>query len=539
MLYHYNLSMKTKTITNPILKGFNPDPAMIKVDDTYYIATSTFAFFPGVQIYASKNLINWELVDRPLSRVSQLDLKGVEPGGGVQAPDISYKNGKFYLVYTVVYNPTPMCYYVTTDKIGGEWSEPVYINSSGIDQSFFHDDDGKTYVLTNEVVNQMGFEGVFQGNDNRLFQGINIQEFDLSNKKLIGEPVNIFKGTTLDITEAPHIYKKNGFYYLITAEGGTGYEHTATICRSKELFGNYELSPYGPMLTVSERPELKFQKSGHVSIVDEENGTVWVAALATRPHTLGKRDGSPFGRETILLKYRWTEDGWLESVNGENITYETVESDYEGNEVELKNETFDFTKMNKLPLQLWTERQPITNEWANLTDKGLVLKGRNKQTSYFDKSTVNRIWETNNFEFETRLTFKPKHYKESAGISQKYDDDDQMLFFMSRKYDGTKVLVLDQIKGREAIHCDVIEIPEETTNVILRSRVDSKKITFSYSLNGTDFIEVPTTFDISLLFEQNVSSWGYTGTLMGIFADDEYSRTSEATFEYFKYREIN
>ena len=528
-------------IINPAIPGFNPDPVICKAGDDYYVATSTFEFYPAVQIYHSKDLVNWKIVDRPIKRISQLDLRGIEPGGGIQAPDLTYKDGKFYLVYTAVFNPTPKCFFITTDKIGGEWSEPKYINSSGIDQSFFHEGE-KTYVLTNETVNQKDYWGVFEGNDNRLFQGINIQEYDLENGELIGEPVNIFKGTTLDITEAPHIYKKHGFYYLITAEGGTGYDHAVTVCRSENLYGPYELDPKGPILTAAHRPDLYLQKSGHASIVEDESGNVWLSALATRPTKQGERNGSPFGRESIILRYKWTDDKWLENYYGENVPQTEVDVPWEAKAPQKNDETFifsEFKDIKNLPLELWTVRQPITNEWAKITNKGLTLKGRNSITSLYDQSSIHRIWQSKEFEFETEFEFNPIHYKQKAGIIQKYSEYDQIVFSVTRKYTGEKMLELCKIVAKEQKFIEEIIIPEEIETFGMRSIVKDENIYFEYKLGDGEWQKVKTSIGIEMLFEQNVSSWGYTGAVVGIFTADEYRLREEATFKNFIYKEKN
>jgi len=182
-------------IKNPIIKGFNPDPSILRVNDDYYIATSTFEWFPGVQIYHSKDLINWKLIDHALKRLLQLNMIGNPNSGGIYAPCLSYDKGIFYLIYTDVKNIEGLFwdshnYMVTTTDICGEWSDPIYLNSSGIDPSLFHDDDGKKYII-NMLMDHRG------GNRPRFpnWSGIIIQEFDVENKKLIGKFKIIFNGT--------------------------------------------------------------------------------------------------------------------------------------------------------------------------------------------------------------------------------------------------------------------------------------------------------------------------------------------------------
>src|SRR5215471_3215085 len=219
-------SAMPRTIHNPILRGFNPDPSIVRVGDDYYIATSTFEWYPGVQIHHSRDLANWRLLTRPLRRASQLNLLGDPDSGGAWAPCLSYADGLFYLIYTDVkrYGRTTVAgasgaslrdfhnYLVTSSTIDGDWSDPVYLNSSGFDPSLFHDDDGRKYLL-NMLWDQ-------RPNQNR-FAGIVLQEYSVTEQRLIGSRELIFKGTSLGLTEAPHLYRRNGYYYLLTAEGGT------------------------------------------------------------------------------------------------------------------------------------------------------------------------------------------------------------------------------------------------------------------------------------------------------------------------------
>src|SRR5262249_54574000 len=225
-------------IRNPILRGFNPDPSIVRVDDDYYIATSSFEWYPGVQIHHSRDLIHWQLITRPLRRASQLNLLGDPDSCGVWAPCLTYADGLFYLIYTDVkrYGRTSVGgtsgaslrdfhnYLVTSETIDGEWSDPIYLNSSGFDPSLFHDDDGRKYLLNMLWDHQPG---------HNRFTGIVLQEYSHQDQKLVGEAELIFKGTSIGFTEGPHLYKRHGYYYLLTAEGGTGWGHAVTFARSR------------------------------------------------------------------------------------------------------------------------------------------------------------------------------------------------------------------------------------------------------------------------------------------------------------------
>lgn len=248
--------MSRNLIHNPILRGFHPDPSICRAGDDYYIATSTFEWFPGVRIHHSRDLVNWRPLTYALTRNSQLNMEGDPDSGGIWAPCLTYDNGLFYLIYTDVksrqgaFKDTPN-YLVTAENIEGPWSEPVYLNSSGFDPSLFHDEDGRKWLVNMLWDHRTG---------RNSFAGIVLQEYSAEEQRLVGPVTNIYKGTELALTEGPHLYRKDGWYYLITAEGGTQYDHAVTVARAKQIEGPYETAPVNPLLTSAGHPELVLQK---------------------------------------------------------------------------------------------------------------------------------------------------------------------------------------------------------------------------------------------------------------------------------------
>ncbi|MEM9212726.1 MAG: glycoside hydrolase family 43 protein, partial [Pseudomonadota bacterium] len=292
-------------IRNPFLKGFNPDPCICRVGDIYYVATSTFEWYPGVQIHASKDLKQWELVSRPLNRADLLDMRGVPDSCGVWAPGLSYADGQFWLVYTNVrrfdgdFKDTPN-FLTTCASIDGDWEAPVYLNASGFDPSLFHDEDGRKW-LVNMIWDHRA--------DRTHFGGIYLQEYDPQAGRLIGPRTNIFKGSPAGFTEAPHLYKVNGYYYLMTAEGGTGYDHAVTIARSKDIQGPYEVDPAQHIITAKDAPHSELQRTGHASLVQTPEGDWLMPFLCSRP--LDETQRSPLGRESALARVYLDQDGWF------------------------------------------------------------------------------------------------------------------------------------------------------------------------------------------------------------------------------------
>lgn len=270
---------------NPIIPGYNPDPSCIRVGDDYYLVTSTFEHFPGVPIYHSKNLVNWELIGHCLTKDSQLDLIGTPSSKGIYAATIRYHEGRFYMVTT--HTSGLGNFFVYTDDIYGEWSDPIKVDAKGIDPSLFWDDDGKCYFCSNP-------------------KGIVAFEIDPNTGEVLSDRHTLTFGTGGRALEAPHMYKKDGMYYLICAEGGTELGHRVTVFRSQNVFGPYESCPNNPILCHQER-DLPISATGHADIFEDENGNWWMVFLGYR--MLPRLKLQILGRETFLAPMKW-EDGW-------------------------------------------------------------------------------------------------------------------------------------------------------------------------------------------------------------------------------------
>lgn len=267
------------TITNPVLRGFNPDASMLRVGEDYYIATSTFEWFPGVQIHHSKDMVHWRVISRPLHNSKMLDLRGIPSSGGIWAPALTYDNGTFYLMITTVVGRRGVFkdlhnYLLTATNITGPWSEPLYLNSSGFDPYLFHDDDGTKWLLN--------MQWDFRKGKNR-FGGIVMQQFSPEAGKLVGPIQTIATGTSLGVTEGPVMFKRNGWYYLLLAEGGTGWNHAATLARARSIEGPYEYDPNYPLITTIDNPEHPLQKAGHAGLVETQHGQWYISYICARP----------------------------------------------------------------------------------------------------------------------------------------------------------------------------------------------------------------------------------------------------------------
>ena len=320
-------------IQNPVLPGFNPDPCLCRKGDDYYLAVSTFEWFPGVPVYHSRDLKHWELYTHILTNDEQVDLKKLPSAKGIWASCLTYcePEDRFYLVYGVM-NSMNARYFdvdnflITASDLRGPWSEPVYLHSAGFDASMLHDEDGRKYLVSIQWETRGNYEkpGV-----------ICLVEYSPEKKAIVGYPKPIWRGgTDRGCIEAPHLTRRNGWYYLMCAEGGTGYNHCVTMARARNVWGPYEGDPENPIVTSQpavsyERhdpdhlkpryfnPASVLQKSGHGSYVDLPNGQVYLAHLCARPFVPELR--CTLGRETALQQMVWTEDGWLRMADGSNL----------------------------------------------------------------------------------------------------------------------------------------------------------------------------------------------------------------------------
>lgn len=529
------LKEPTTTIENPVLKGFNPDPSILRVGDDYYIATSTFEWFPGVQIHHSKDLVNWSLKTRPLDETRLLDMQGNPDSGGIWAPCLSYSDGLFYLIYTNVRSwdegPYKISYnYLTTaSDINGPWSDPVFLTASGFDPSLFHDDDGRKWLVSMIWDHR-------QGKNN--FAGILLQEYDPKAKALVGPVKNIFKGTEIGLVEGPHLYKKNGYYYLLTAEGGTQYEHAASLARSRNIDGPYEIHPQNPILTSNGEKAAILQKAGHGSFVETADGEWYLAHLCGRPI-----DGTHciLGRETAIQKCKWREDNWIELEHGNSTPVTSVSApthSVASQPSTTATETIHFDS-DTLDINFQTLRRPFSSEWMSLDARPgwLRLLGQEPTISLHKQSLIARRIQAFNIEAETCLEFNPRDFQQMAGLIAYYDTRNHYYLRISRDEEAGRSLNIircDQGETTEVLDSD-ISIPEENA-VYLKAVLETTSIQFSYSTNGSDWTPIGPALPSKILSDE-YQTLRFTGAFIGMCAQDISGGNLPADFKYFKYIE--
>ncbi|MEC1738232.1 xylan 1,4-beta-xylosidase [Bacillus mojavensis] len=530
-------------IINPVLKGFNPDPSICKVGEDYYIAVSTFEWFPGVQIHHSKDLVNWRLVAHPLQRVSQLDMKGNPNSGGVWAPCLSYSDGKFWLIYTdvkVVEGAWKDChnYLVTCETVNGDWGDPIKLNSSGFDASLFHDTDGKKYLL-----NMLWDQRI----DRHSFGGIVIQEYSDEEKKLIGKPKVIFKGTDRKLTEAPHLYHIGNYYYLLTAEGGTRFEHAATMARSTNIEGPYEVHPDNPILTSWHDPGNPLQKCGHASIVQTHTGEWYLAHLTGRPihpdddSIYQQRGYCPLGRETAIQKLYW-RDEWPYVVGGKEGSLEVEAPSIPETMFEATYPEVDEFEDSTLNINFQTLRIPFTNELGSLTQvpNHLRLYGHESLTSTFTQAFVARRWQSLHFEAETAVEFYPENFQQAAGLVNYYNTENWTALQVTHDEELGRILELticDNFSFSQPLK-NKIAIPREVKYVYLRVNIEKEKYYYFYSFNNEDWLKIDIALESKKLSDDYIRGGGFfTGAFVGMQCQDTSGNHIPADFRYFRYKE--
>lgn len=538
-------------IQNPILPGFNPDPCICKKGDDFYLAVSTFEWFPGIPIYHSKDLKNWELYTHVLTDDEEPDLKKLPSAKGIWAPCLTYceQENLFYVVYGVMNSMNARYfdvdnYVITAKDIKGPWSKPVYLHSAGFDASMLHDDDGRKWVVSLEWETRDGYEkpGV-----------ICLAEYDPEQKKIIGYPKRIWRGgTDRGCIEAPHLTKRGEYYYLMCAEGGTGYNHCVTMARAKEVQGPYEGDPMNPIVTSvpgssNERhdpdhlkpkyynPQSVLQKSGHGSYVETSQREVYLVHLCSRPFVPELR--CTLGRETAIQKMIWTADGWLRMADGSNLAKTEVPesnlSECPMPQIPAKDD-FDAGELGN-----WYYAPRIMpHRFADVKARpGYVrLRGQESVTSLNKVSLLARKLTSVHTTVTTRMEFTPEVYQHSAGLILYYDN---MNFIFLRKYYsetlGQSALAVLQLENGERTEYLDTRIPLKEEPVYLRLTIKNRESYFSWCYDGENYERIGKVFDTSKFSDEYCKYGEFTGTMVGITCCDRVKHCHYADFDFVEY----
>jgi xylan 1,4-beta-xylosidase len=530
-------------VANPILRGFNPDPSIIRRGDDYYIATSTFEWFPAVQIHHSTNLADWELIGHAITD-GRIDLRGVPASGGVWAPCLSVDplTQRIYLVYSIMKSQVAESfdvdnYLIWADDITGPWSDPIYLTSVGFDASLFHDDDGRKWVVTLEWETR-------EGREHPGF--IVIQSFDPDTHE-VGPPIRISQGSTdRGAAEGPHLYKHGGYYYLMTAEGGTGFGHGVCLARSTGVMGPYEPDPQSPFITSWPRPyfgrnnraylreqyfnpDTTVQKAGHGSLVETTDGRWYVAHLSAR--TLPGTKLSMLGRETSLQNVEWNSDGWLRLSSKSNLAEDSFVT--VGDRAPASDQSLETDFSNGLDRRFATLRGPATPNWMRTGPAGLELVGRDSLFSIFDVSLMAARLEEFDADASTTVTFDPCHFSQSAGLVVYYDNRN---FAYARitfdEVSKSRTLGLTIARGGDKFEFPLRErVLPDRVKVGLAASIRRGAVEFRFGVDGGQWESLSAPLDISHLSDE--SAGGFTGTFVGLAASDGVGKRRAALFHDF------
>lgn len=490
------------TYTNPVIPGFYSDPSVCRAGDDYYLITSTFEFFPGVPIFHSKDLVNWEQIGHVIHRKEQIpeDLN-------IFAATIRHHEGTFYMITTNI--STRGNFYMTATKPAGPWSDPIWIDVSGIDPDLFFDDDGRAYVISSP------FE---------------LTEIDLKTGKVKGEKRKVWNSTGGRYAEAPHIYKKDGFYYLLAAEGGTEEAHSVTIACSHSIWGPYIDNPANPIVAHANVAGMgnPIQGVGHADMVLAHDGNWWMVIHGYRSVT-GYPPHHTLGRETCLVPVSWPKGGWP-IVNGNGtvspkMTHPTLPQQ----PFPPKPARTQFKE--ELGLE-WNYIQPfnennfeLDKQKGILTLRGSALKIGEKGNPTFLGRRLTDI----QFSASTRLDFDPKNSNEEAGMIL-LNNGTHFDILVSSKNEQRYLVVKLQF-GQTIYRSE--EIALAPGPVDLKIEGTGPEFIFSYTQNGQDF-KIIEKADARYLSTETVG-W-FTGVYVGLYATGNGTASKTmANYEWFEY----
>lgn len=503
----YNTALKTDgeiTYRNPVIPGFYPDPSICRVGEDYYLVTSTFEYFPGVPVFHSKDLVTWTQIGYCIDRKEQLPM-----GVNIFAPNIQYHDGVFYMI-TTNFGGKGGNFYVTAKKPEGPWSEPKWVDIRGIDPDLFFDDNGKCYIITS------------------LFT---VYEIDLQTGKLLGEGRKIWYGNGGAALEGPHIYKKDGYYYLMAAEGGTAEGHQVTIARALNIVGPYINNPANPILANENAAGQlnNLHGVGHADIVQADDQSWWMVFHGYR--LIGNRGfHHTLGRETCLAPVSWIKDSWP-IVNGNGTA-----------SLEMKCNTLPQIKLHTISNKSNFDNSKLGLEWNyiqlpnfdnySLEDRKGYLRLKGDATCIGDNVSptfVGRRVQDVNFVAATSIEFNPDTSNEVAGISLVNNGTHFDLIVMN--FNGRRNVQVQLQFGSNVYKSKMYNL--KPGPVKLRINGDFNNYTFSFAQGNEEYKQIDCVMSTYLSSE---TVGGFTGVYVGLYATGNGTQsTKNAYYDWFEY----
>lgn len=507
------VSVKPGEYRNPILAGYHPDPSITRVGDDYYLVNSSFANYPGLPVFTSRDLVHWTQIGNAIDRPGQLDFTGRGSSQAVFAPDISWHDGTFYIVNTCV--GCKGNFVITATNPAGPWSDPIWLPFEGIDPSIYWEGD-HAYIVNNRApAEPAGYEG---------HRAIWLQEYDWRAGKMVGDSVEIVDGGTNLADkpiwiEGPHLFKKDGTYYLIAAQGGTGANHSEVVFRSKKLRGPYTPFAGNPILTQrglpANRPD-PISSAGHADFVQTQKGDWWATFLATQPYA---DDLYNTGRETFLLPVTWA-DGWPHILpEGKPVPLVATAPDLAAQPATTPPTTGDFAYTDDfnetalLPqwLGLRIPKQPFYHlaNGALLLDPGKPFGDLQSTPSFIGRRQQQAIATVS-----TVMHYTPDHDGDRAGLAAMQSDKSYVFFGVTR-IDGQPRIA---VYSRDKANADtlVASAPIDPAQTIgLTMRIDGGTMAFDYRVGGR---ERTLTSNVSATLLSTQQAGGFVGTIIGLYS---------------------
>ena len=524
------------SFSNPIIAGFAPDPSIVRVDDDFYLINSTFEYFPGIPIYHSRDLVNWALIGHALEAPGEVELQRVQSGSGIHASTIRYHDGTFYIITTNNVDGRLVNFIVTATDPAGPWSAPhVLEGAPGIDPSLLFDDDGRVWYVGNHIPADPEFPGQAE---------IWLQEVDIEAMRLVGERHFLWRGCCGGVwAEGPHIYKKDGYYYLLISEGGTAYEHAMAVAISKEVTGPYQNNPRNPVLSHRQFSyDYPITGVGHADLVELADGRWYSVALGWR---LVDGVHGLLGRETFLLPVTWETEPY--AWKKQKLTFPVFAPST--GKIELHTPLpFDDSRQNdEVPFHDDFDASTLQSEWNfrrapetrfhDLEQSPGALRlnlqagaiGEGEQYAFVGIRQ-------RHFEFEavTKMQFSPATIAEEAGISALLNDRSAFLLTAGRNEKGGVLRLTHNVNGERS---DIGTVDIEANELFLKVTGDYLSYGFHYSVDGRNWQSLAADVDGKALSPAVVGGYNYTGVYIGLYASsNDAASDNYADFDSFNYQ---
>lgn len=531
LLLSFNIHAQINYYKNPILAGFYPDPSICSVDSNFYLVNSTFAYYPGLPIFHSTDLVNWQQIGNAIDRPEQLEYSGAGVSRGLFAPDISYHKGVFYIVCTMIDKGGN--FVITAKNPAGPWSNPTYLNDvHGIDPSLFFEGD-KAYIVYNSDApdNKPEYSG---------HRTVRIRAFDYKGLKTYGNERILVNGGS-DFSkkpiwiEGPHIYKHNGWYYLSCAEGGTGFNHTQVVFRTHHLDSAFIPYNNNPILTqkhlAAERKN-PVTTVGHADFVTDKNGNWHAVFLGCRPY---EGDYYNTGRETFLLPVTW-ENNWPVILKDSNAVRYKIETPYRNKaNRNLYNGNYSFSDnfiSGKLNQRFMMLRNPKEN-WYSIKN-GLHISLQSTTIAGTENPSFVGFRQAHiNSSASTSVLFNPKNNNEKAGITI-FQNEKHFAFLAISQKDDKPILELYLANNDTAVQVKQVPLKNTEKPIYLKISSNNKHYQFAYSTDGKNWININHDIDAKILSTKQAG--GFVGALYGMYAtSNSQLTTNKAHFKTFKY----